>query len=99
MELEDITLGAYTHINFAFALVNPKTFRMDAMDADTARMYERVTKLKERQPGLKLWIGRETLPILDKFLIKENTAEGGWAMNDPGPYRTTFSDLVKSTSA
>lgn len=24
---------------------------------------------------------------------------GGWAMNDPGPYRTTFSDLVKSTAA
>lgn len=26
-------------------------------------------------------------------------AIGGWAMNDPGPYRTTFSDLAKSTSA
>lgn len=27
------------------------------------------------------------------------TAIGGWAMNDPGPYRTTFSDLAKSASA
>jgi chitinase len=26
-------------------------------------------------------------------------AVGGWAMNDPGPYRTTFSDLAKSESA
>jgi chitinase len=26
-------------------------------------------------------------------------AVGGWAMNDPGPYRTTFSDLAKSTAA
>lgn len=26
-------------------------------------------------------------------------AIGGWAMNDPGPYRTTFSDLAKSTEA
>ena len=26
-------------------------------------------------------------------------AFGGWAMNDPGPYRTTFSDLAKSESA
>jgi len=26
-------------------------------------------------------------------------AIGGWAMNDPGPYRTTFSDLAKSESA
>lgn len=57
MEPEDIPLGAYTHINFAFALVNPTTFRMDAMDSGTATMYKRVTKLKERQPGLKVWIG------------------------------------------
>jgi GH18 family chitinase len=56
MEPENIPLGAYMHINLAFALVNPKTFRMDAMDADTARMYKRVTKLNERQPGLKVWI-------------------------------------------
>jgi chitinase len=41
----------------------------------------------------------ESLPILNKFLIKENTAVAGWAMNDPGPYRTTFADLAKSTSA
>jgi chitinase len=32
-------------------------------------------------------------------LITRNSAVGGWAMNDPGPYRTTFSDLAKSTSA
>ncbi|EUC40697.1 glycoside hydrolase family 18 protein [Bipolaris oryzae ATCC 44560] len=82
MPPEEIPLGAYTHINFAFALVNPTTFRIDAMDAETAKMYKRVTKLKERQPGLQVWI-----------------AIGGWAMNDPGPYRTTFSDLAKSTSA
>ena len=58
MEPEDIPLGAYTHINFAFALVNPTTFRMNVMDAGTASMYKRVTRLKERQPGLKVWIGQ-----------------------------------------
>jgi chitinase len=58
MEPEDIPLGAYTHINFAFALVNPTTFRMDVMDAGTASMYKRVTRLKERQPDLKVWIGQ-----------------------------------------
>jgi chitinase len=26
-------------------------------------------------------------------------AIGGWAMNDPGPHRTTFSDLAKSEKA
>jgi chitinase len=82
MEPEDIPLGYYTHINFAFALINPKTFRMDVMDQGTASRYNRVSALKARQRNLQVWI-----------------AIGGWAMNDPGPYRTTFSDLAKSESA
>jgi chitinase len=45
MAPEDIPPGAYTHINFAFALINPTTLRIDAMDAETAKMYKRVTKL------------------------------------------------------
>jgi len=57
MEPEDIPLAAYTHINFAFALVHPKTFRIDAMDTETPKLYQRVTRLKERQPGLQVWIG------------------------------------------
>jgi chitinase len=57
MEPEDIPLGAYTHINFAFALIHPTTFRIDPMDSETPKLYQRVTKLKERQPGLKVWIG------------------------------------------
>ncbi|KAI5457374.1 glycoside hydrolase superfamily [Mariannaea sp. PMI_226] len=82
MEPEDIPLGYYTHINFAFALVNPNTFRIDPMDAGTASRYSRVSALKQKQVDLEVWI-----------------AIGGWAMNDPGPYRTAFSDLAKSESA
>lgn len=82
MEPEDIPLGWYTHINFAFALVHPKTFRITHMDDGTASRYRRVSALKAKDPELQVWI-----------------AIGGWAMNDPGPYRTTFSDLAKSTSA
>ncbi|KAH7040899.1 chitinase [Microdochium trichocladiopsis] len=82
MEPEDIPLGWYTHINFAFALIDPNTFRIAPMDEGTAARYKRVTALKAGQPGLQVWI-----------------AIGGWAMNDPGPYRTTFSDLAKSTAA
>ncbi|KAH7117368.1 glycoside hydrolase superfamily, partial [Dactylonectria macrodidyma] len=82
MEPEDIPLGYYTHINFAFALIDPDTFRMDVMDSGTASRYDRVTALKAKQPDLEVWI-----------------AIGGWAMNDPGEYRTVFSDLAKSESA
>ncbi|KAF1812796.1 glycoside hydrolase [Eremomyces bilateralis CBS 781.70] len=82
MAPEDIPLGYYTHINFAFALIHPTTFHIAPMDAGTASLYTRVTALKEKDPTLKVWI-----------------AIGGWAMNDPGPTRTTFSDLAKSESA
>jgi chitinase len=37
--------------------------------------------------------------ILRLLLTITSVAIGGWAMNDPGPYRTTFSDLAKSRAA
>ncbi|EXL90976.1 hypothetical protein FOIG_15781 [Fusarium odoratissimum NRRL 54006] len=79
MEPEDIPFGYYTHIDFAFALVNPDTYRLDPMDAGTASHYGRVSALKEQQNDLEVWI-----------------AIGGWAMNDPGKYRTVFYDWAKS---
>ncbi|KAK3897848.1 glycoside hydrolase superfamily [Staphylotrichum tortipilum] len=82
MAPEDIPLGYYTHINFAFALVNPTTFHVEDMAPSTAALYDRVTALKKKDINLKVWI-----------------AIGGWSMNDPGPYRTTFSDLAASTTA
>jgi chitinase len=81
MKPKDIPLGYYTHINYAFALVDPKTFHVVAMDPDTGSHYDEVTDLKANQPELQVWI-----------------AIGGWAMNDPGPYRTAFSDMAKSTA-
>ncbi|KAH8896309.1 glycoside hydrolase [Thozetella sp. PMI_491] len=78
MKPADIPLGYYTHINYAFALVDPTTFHVVAMDSETASHYDEVTALKARQPGLEVWI-----------------AIGGWAMNDPGPYRTAFSDMAR----
>lgn len=77
MEPEEIPLGHWTHINFAFALINPKTFHIEDMDAGTGSRYGRVAALKLKQPDLKIWI-----------------AVGGWAMNDPGPYRMAFSDMA-----
>jgi chitinase len=56
MEPEDIPLGYYTHINFAFALINPDTYRIDPMDKGTAARYDRVTRLKQKQDELEVWI-------------------------------------------
>lgn len=56
MEPEDIPLGWYTHINYAFSLINPKTFHLTPMSAGTEARYKRVSALKVRQPGLQVWI-------------------------------------------
>ncbi|KAL4969965.1 glycoside hydrolase superfamily [Aspergillus stella-maris] len=50
----DIPLGIYTLINFAFALIDPTTFRIAPMDLKTGLRYHAVTTLKERQPSLSV---------------------------------------------
>ena len=56
MEPEDIPAGAYTHINFAFAFVDPSSYKIAPMAADQVSLYKRVTGLKDFQPGLEVWI-------------------------------------------
>lgn len=79
MDPSQIPLGWYTHINFAFSLLDPIFFAMDPMSSDVASLYKQVTHLKSRTIGLEVWI-----------------SIGGWAFNDPGKTRTTFSDLAAS---
>ena len=57
MAPEDIPLGYYTHINFAFALVNPTSFHIEDMAPSTAALYDRVSALKKKDANLKVWIG------------------------------------------
>lgn len=53
---EEIPIGVYTHLNFAFATVDPDTFEVrPASSADTL-LYRRLTSLKERDPDLKVLI-------------------------------------------
>ena len=53
---DKIPLGYYTHINFAFASIDPKSFHVAPMASDVAALYLNVTNLKSRQPGLETWI-------------------------------------------
>ncbi|KAL4746948.1 glycoside hydrolase superfamily [Aspergillus terricola var. indicus] len=69
---EQITLGIYTHLNYAFATIDPETFEVKLASSTEADL----------DPDLKVFI-----------------AIGGWAYNDPGPTRTTFSDLAASHDA
>lgn len=53
---EQIPVGVYTHLNFAFASIDPITYEVrPASQADT-RLYRRLTSLKRIDPDLKVLI-------------------------------------------
>ncbi|KAL1961763.1 hypothetical protein VTN77DRAFT_1089 [Rasamsonia byssochlamydoides] len=80
---EDIPIGAYTHLNFAFAYVNPSTFAVAPMSADQVALYSRTTALKQLNPGMEVWI----------------SIGGWSMNDADQPTATTFSNLAASTSA
>lgn len=51
---EQIPLAAYTHINFAFAMIDPATFAVAPMSDGDVALYPRLTGLKALYPGLKV---------------------------------------------
>lgn len=53
---EYIPADSYTHINFAFAFIDPVKFTVAAMNPGDADLYRRVTALKRLHPGLEVWI-------------------------------------------
>ncbi|RYP74296.1 hypothetical protein DL771_003117 [Monosporascus sp. 5C6A] len=53
---EDIPFGYYTHINFAFATINPQTFEIIPGDSQTESLMNRIGALKLFQPDLEIWV-------------------------------------------
>jgi len=95
MAPEDIPLGYYTHINFAFALVNPTTFHIEDMGPDTAALYDRVSALKGRDPDLKVWIGKERLTRGDGKQGIDNENLSRWWLGHERPWAVS-DDLLGS---
>ncbi|PYH98157.1 glycoside hydrolase [Aspergillus ellipticus CBS 707.79] len=83
MDPDQIPLGYYTHLNYAFAYIDQDlSYIISAMDSTTGSLYQEVTALKDKQPDLEVWI-----------------SVGGWAFNDAGSTEHTFSDLAASETA
>ncbi|KAJ5113892.1 glycoside hydrolase family 18 protein [Penicillium angulare] len=80
---EDLLTTAYTHLNYAFAFVDPNSFEVAPMSSGDIALYSRFTALKTYNPGLETWIsiGGWSMNDLDQ------------------PTATTFSDLAASESA
>ncbi|KAJ3458969.1 hypothetical protein MRS44_015042 [Fusarium solani] len=53
---EQIPSGVYTHINFAFATIDPLTFLVRPASSGDVAYYKRLTALKELDPDLKVLI-------------------------------------------
>ncbi|KAH0437120.1 glycosyl hydrolase family 18 [Colletotrichum camelliae] len=53
---EQLNLQGLTHVNFAFMFFEPDTFELTPMDKNAGSLISRFTKLKERKPGLEIWV-------------------------------------------
>lgn len=56
MPPEDIPVGGYTHINFAFLYIDPDLYTITPMASDQEELYSRVVALKKRKSDLEVWI-------------------------------------------
>jgi chitinase len=53
---ESIPIGVYTHINVAFATVDPQTFQIRPSNIDDIAIYQRLAQLKQFDPDLCIYI-------------------------------------------
>ncbi|CAG8960671.1 hypothetical protein HYFRA_00013439, partial [Hymenoscyphus fraxineus] len=56
MEPEDIPIGGYTHLNFAFLFIDPDTYTVTPMEPSQEALYSRVVALKKKKSTLEVWI-------------------------------------------
>ncbi|KAH8820662.1 chitinase [Xylogone sp. PMI_703] len=83
MEPESILASGYTHLNFAFASIDPNTFEVVPASTTDVALYSRLTGLKRLYPSLQVWI----------------SIGGWSMNDPDQPTATTFSDLARSSSA
>lgn len=53
---EQIPLGVYSHINFAFATINPKTYEVLLADNRDKDLYKQLTALKAYNPNVQILV-------------------------------------------
>jgi chitinase len=53
---EQIPVGVYTHINIAFATIDPATFQVRPSHTDDVDLYQRIAQAKRFDPDLRIYI-------------------------------------------
>ncbi|KAL7621624.1 hypothetical protein AAE478_008950 [Parahypoxylon ruwenzoriense] len=82
MSPEDLDLTGITHLNFAFAFFDPKTYQITPMDSNSGSLYHRFTDLKSKKQSLQTWIS------VGGWSFNDDT-------NTPNT-RTAFSDMAST---
>ena len=77
---EQIPAGIYTHLNFAFATIDPVTFQVRTSSYHDEYIYRRLVQRKKGDPGLKIFIA----------------IGGWTFNAPGQPTATTFSDIARS---
>ncbi|OAK93414.1 hypothetical protein IQ06DRAFT_236443, partial [Phaeosphaeriaceae sp. SRC1lsM3a] len=54
--IDDIPVDSLTHLNLAFAYIQPKTFEIVPMEKMSEKTFSQIANLKQKAPGLKIWI-------------------------------------------
>ncbi|PVI08690.1 glycoside hydrolase family 18 protein [Periconia macrospinosa] len=82
-QAEDLPLEALTHVNYAFAYIDPENYEVTTMDAKTpATTFEDAVALKLLKPDLKVFV-----------------SIGGWTFSDNGTKtQPVFGDIARSSS-
>ncbi|RDW72347.1 glycoside hydrolase family 18 protein [Aspergillus mulundensis] len=56
MAAANIPVGYYTHLNFAFATIDPTTFEVQATDDTSEAMMTDIQTIRKLQPDVEIWI-------------------------------------------
>nr|KAI0406599.1 hypothetical protein F4802DRAFT_556676 [Xylaria palmicola] len=80
---KDLPLDALTHLNYAFAYLDPNTFRITTMDAKIpVSLFDDFSELKSINPDLQLFV-----------------SIGGWTFSDNGTYtQPIFGNIARTSS-
>lgn len=75
------SVDALTHVNYAFAYIDPKTLALTTMDSQTPEsLFQEVADLKKYKSNLEVWI-----------------SVGGWTFSDNGTItQPLFGDIARS---
>lgn len=101
---EQIPSGVYSHIIFAFASIDPKTFRLVPARQVDVDLYERVANLKRKDPNLKVliavggWTFNDPGPRPPRFPTLPPTSTASASSSTPCCGSCRLTTLTASTS-